>query len=71
MYAIRITRQFFGQADRKSYVTDGFAPNGDEIRAEFKFKAQAEALKAQLEGLPYYTAHNESGAPEYKVVRIK
>lgn len=71
MYAIRITRQFFGQADRKSYVTDGFAPNGDEVRAEFKSKAQAEALKTQLEGQTYYTANNESGAPEYKVVRIK
>ena len=71
MYAIRITRQFFGQPDRKSYVTDGFARNGDEVRAEFKFRAEAEMLKSQLEDQTYYMAHNESGAPEYKVVRVK
>lgn len=71
-YAIRITRQYFGPKTVKSYVTDGFAPlvNGEEQRAEFRTRAEAESLVGQLNDATYHTAHNESGRPEYKVVRL-
>ena len=68
MYAIRITRQFFGPRTEKSYLTDGFS--GDR-RAEFRTRAEADAMVEQLDKAVYYTAHNESGRAEYKVVRIK
>jgi hypothetical protein len=68
MYAIRKTRHFFGPKIEKSYVTDGFQ---DDARAEFKTRAEADALVKQLDQAVYYTAHNESGRPEYKVVRVK
>lgn len=68
MYAITKTRQFFGPRSEKSYVTDGFK---NEARAEFRFRAEAEAVVRQLDDAIYYTSHNESGRPEYKVVRVK
>ena len=68
MYAIRKIQFFFGPTVRKSYVTDGF--RGDE-RAEFKTRAEAEAVCEQLNNEVYYTAHNESGHAEYRVVRVK
>jgi len=70
MYAIRKTRFFFGPREEKSYVIDNFASTSHDVRAEFRVRAAAEAVRQQLDDAVYHTAHNESGRPDYKVVRI-
>ena len=68
MYAIRQTRHFYGPRTEKSYVLDGFS---FDRRAEFKTRAEAQELVEQLDSEVYRTSHNESGRPDYKVVRVK
>jgi len=67
MYAIRITRNFYDPRTEKSYLTNSFQ---NEDRDEFRFKAEANATVELLDSQVYHTAHNESGRPEYAVVRV-
>lgn len=63
-FVIRQTRSFYGPKTERSLVT------GDSYGAmTFDSAAEAEAYIEQLDDAPYYTAHNESGRPEYKVLR--
>lgn len=68
MYAIRKTQNFFGPSTIKTYVTDGFRADS---RAEFATKREALACAYMLDDAAYYTAHNESGRAEYRVVRVR
>jgi hypothetical protein len=61
-FVIRQTRSFYGPKTERSLVT------WDNRALNFKTAAEAEAHIADLEGATYYTANNESGRPEYKVI---
>ena len=69
MYAIRITKNFFGPKTVKSYVAGNIL--NEDIRSEFRFRAEADAIVKLLDAEVYHTSHNESGRPEYRVVRVK
>jgi hypothetical protein len=68
MYAIRVIRRFYGPTTQKSYLQD---PHGRDCAATFKTRAEAAAHVEMLDNEVYYTAHNESGRAEYKVVRVR
>jgi len=70
-YAIRVTRQFFGPYCKKSYVEQPNSRDDGDERVEFKHRRDAQALVDTLNSVPYHTSHNESGRPEYKVVRVR
>jgi hypothetical protein len=73
-YAIRMTRHYHNAPDRKSYVTDEATLSASECtgrRLEFASKAEAIDVAATLDDEVYYTSHDESGRPDYKVVKIK
>ena len=62
-FVIRKTRSFYGPKTERSLVT------GDSYGAlTFETAAEADAHIAELDEATYYTAHNESGRPEYKVL---
>jgi hypothetical protein len=67
MYAIKITRHYYGPRTVKSYVMT----DDGQRRAEYATKAEAQAVADELDNAVYYTAHNEYGRADYNVVRIK
>jgi len=63
-FVIRQTRSFYGPKTERSLVT------GDSYGAmTFETAQAAEDYITELDDAPYYTANNESGRPEYKVLR--
>lgn len=66
MYAIKVTRNFFGPRTAKGYLTDAA---GD--RATFSARADADATIEMMDSGAYHLDHNEYSRPEYKVVRVK
>lgn len=68
MYAIRMIREFYGPRTEKSYVLDD---NSFDRRAEFATRAEAQAKVDELDSAIYYTAHNECGRADYRIVRVK
>ena len=65
-YSIRVTKHFYGPKAVKSYLTN---PDTDK-RVEFQSHESAQAMCDELDGEVYHTANNESGRPDYKVVRL-
>ena len=64
-YAICKTRNFYGPMTENSLVT------GDSYDAlTFETSAEANLYIAELDDAIYYTAHNETGRPEYKAINI-
>jgi hypothetical protein len=62
-FVIRMTRSYYGPKTERSLVT------GDSYGAlTFETAADAKAYIADLNKATYYTANNESGRPEYKVI---
>ena len=66
MFVIRKTRHFFGPRTQKSFLND---EDGRELRFSTRAAAQAHIEACQEER--YYLSHNESGWPDYKIVRVK
>lgn len=66
MFAIRQTRHFYGPRTQKSLLIDD---DGRELR--FATRGAAQAYIETLQEQVYYTAHNESSRPEYRVVSVK
>lgn len=61
-YRITETREFYGPSKRKGVLED--------IQGNPETFATKEAALARIEELdnqPYYTSHNESGRPVYKI----
>lgn len=63
-YVIRRTREFYGPSIKRDLVnSDGRGANC------FNSPAEARAFIAALDQEVYHTSQNESGRPEYKVLR--
>lgn len=67
MYNVTVTRHFYGPYVRKSSVLD--ERTGEP--KTYATKAAAQTDIDELEDGIYYTDHNESGRPDYKIVRAK
>lgn len=63
-YVIRQTRSFYGPTTERSLVT---GDNGEALT--FGSDAEAKAHIEELDAETYHTAHNESGRPDYSVLR--
>ena len=62
-FVIRQTRSFYGPKDERSLVT------GESYGAiTFETREAAQDYIETLDDAPYYTANNESGRPEYKIL---
>lgn len=62
-YVIRATRNFYNLNPVRNLVTDdNYKP------LIFNTASEARAYIAEMESEVYYTAHNESSRPEYKVL---
>ena len=68
-HKIRIERQFYGPTVRVSWYSEMYGHATPKDDADTMTRSECERKIEEMGNRDYHLDHNESGRPEYKIVR--